>query len=75
MEYTRYIAEIDKDENIEDLFRIRKNAHSIWYELFDGENWVDSKSLISIINNLHNPYYKEVSEDNAEKYLKEETKV
>jgi hypothetical protein len=67
MKYTRYIIERASDGSIRDLLRFREDDTGIWSEYLDNGDWVYHGPSIDILEDLHNPVYCEITEEEAAK--------
>jgi hypothetical protein len=61
-----YVAEVDKNGQPEDLYRFVFDNHlAVPYRLDENGEWVEAWGLYGIQLELHNPFYEEVSEEEA----------
>lgn len=61
-----YIVEKNKAGEIRALYRFWDDDFSHEESLINGE-WIQNNSLVSVLFNLHNPAYQEISATEAEK--------
>jgi hypothetical protein len=68
VKYIQYVIEKDSDGNAESLFRSCRDESGAWeeYLAYDGQ-WIRDNTLVSVFMNLHNPYYQEITEEEAAK--------
>jgi hypothetical protein len=67
MKATTYIVEQDANGDTDALYRFSEDERGFRSEYLDDGEWVFRPSLISILRNLHNSSYREVTEEEAAK--------
>jgi hypothetical protein len=68
---TVYIVERDSKGNVAMLYRFRHDEEGIPWREYLSQNvgqWVNDNTLLSVLNNLHDPRYEEVSEERAAEF-------
>jgi hypothetical protein len=61
-----YVAEQSEDGTIDALYRFYEDENDYKHEEFlAGGEWIQDNSLNTILNNLHNPSYKKINQQEA----------
>ena len=66
MKNTWYLVEKSESGEVDALYRFYEDENGYKHEEYlAGGEWIQDNSLNSVLNNLHNPYYKEIGEEAA----------
>lgn len=72
MNHTRYIVEWDTDKTPASLYRFRKTDEGYWAEYLDVDGkWTEDPKLFSLLTELHNKYYDDISSEEAVEIAKQ----